>query len=172
MLDPHSAHATATSTGWRLVCGLAALFPHNLHGSSSSTVLGPCTRIRRRRTTSARCRVLRVRSSCVLPYAGSYPRAAGGTVGAVRLSGLRETIQATTGFANRQKTKERLWQAGYHERILRNDEASPSVARYILENPVRAGLTKAIDEYPFAGSGIYDGEALKTAWDEPDPRQT
>ena len=75
-------------------------------------------------------------------------------------------FKQTTGFAYRQKTKERLWQAGYHERILRNDEASPAVVRYILENPVRAGLTKAIGEYPFAGSGIYDGEALKTAWDE------
>jgi putative transposase len=81
-------------------------------------------------------------------------------------------FKQTTGFAYRQKTKERLWQVGYHERILRNDEASPSVVRYILENPVRAGLAKAIGEYPFAGSGVYDAEALKTAWDEPDPRQT
>jgi len=74
-------------------------------------------------------------------------------------------FKQSTGFMYRQKAKEPLWQHGYHERILRNDEASVAVVRYILENPVRAGLTKAIGEYRFAGSGVYDAEALKTAWD-------
>jgi putative transposase len=74
-------------------------------------------------------------------------------------------FKQSTGFMYRQKAKEPLWQHGYHERILRNDEASPAVVRYILENPIRAGLVKTIGEYPFAGSGVYDGEALKTAWD-------
>jgi len=74
-------------------------------------------------------------------------------------------FKQTTGFAHRQATGQSLWQHGYHERVLRNDEASEAVVRYILENPVRAGLTKDIGEYPFAGSGTYDLNGLKTAWD-------
>jgi hypothetical protein len=37
--------------------------------------------------------------------------------------------------------------------------------RYILENPIRAGLAKKLGEYPFAGSDVYDLPALLTAWD-------
>jgi len=40
-----------------------------------------------------------------------------------------------TGFAYRRQTSEPLWQAGYRERVLRNDEATDDVIRYILENP-------------------------------------
>jgi hypothetical protein len=38
------------------------------------------------------------------------------------------------------------------ERVLRNDESMLSVARYILENPVRAGLVARVEDYPFVGS--------------------
>lgn len=70
-----------------------------------------------------------------------------------------------TGFTHRRDLGQALWQHGYHERILRNDEASEAVARYILANPIRAGLAREIGEYPFAGSGVYDLSGLRTAWD-------
>jgi len=70
-----------------------------------------------------------------------------------------------TGFAYRRQTGQRLWQHGYHERVLRNDEVTEVVVRYILENPIRARLSTELDEYPFAGSAKYDLEDLKTAWD-------
>jgi len=38
------------------------------------------------------------------------------------------------------------------DRILRDDEQTIVVARYILENPVRAGLVEGFDEYPYSGS--------------------
>ena len=44
----------------------------------------------------------------------------------------------------------RLWQPGYFDRVLREQESSRVTARYILENPVRAGLTKCVNEHPFA----------------------
>jgi hypothetical protein len=34
------------------------------------------------------------------------------------------------------------------------------VARYIIENPVRAGLAKTVMEYPFVGSQVYDLKEL------------
>jgi putative transposase len=70
-----------------------------------------------------------------------------------------------TGFAHRRQARKSLWQAGYHERILRNDEASDAVVRYILENPIRARLSREIGEYQFAGSGVHDLDDLRTAWD-------
>jgi putative transposase len=33
-----------------------------------------------------------------------------------------------------------LWQPGYYERVLREDDDSRAVARYIVNNPVRAGI--------------------------------
>jgi REP element-mobilizing transposase RayT len=74
-------------------------------------------------------------------------------------------FKQTTGFAYRRETGEPLWQPGFHERVLRNDEATEAVVRYVLENPIRARLSTELGEYPFAGSGKYDCEALKTAWD-------
>ena len=58
-----------------------------------------------------------------------------------------------------------LWQQGYHERVVRSDEASMSVARYILENPVRAGLTRTFQDYPFSGSAKFTKAELADLWD-------
>ena len=45
-----------------------------------------------------------------------------------------------------------LWQEGFYDRVLRREEDARGVARYILENPVRAGLVAHPLEYPFIGS--------------------
>ena len=42
-----------------------------------------------------------------------------------------------------------LWQDGYFERVLRDEEASETVARYIVANPLRAGLVERIEQYPY-----------------------
>lgn len=46
----------------------------------------------------------------------------------------------------------RLWQPGYYDHCLRGDEDLYQQARYILENPVRAGLVGRTDEYPHSWS--------------------
>ncbi len=40
-----------------------------------------------------------------------------------------------------------------------------AVARYILENPVRAGLARTVDEYPHVGSEVWSIAEMLTAWD-------
>ncbi len=47
-----------------------------------------------------------------------------------------------------------LWQRSYYDRILRRDEDSVTVARYILNNPVRRGLVEVVMGYPFSGSFV------------------
>ena len=42
----------------------------------------------------------------------------------------------------------RLWQQGFHDRALRREEHVLDVARYIIANPVRAGLVSKVGDYP------------------------
>ncbi|QNT42356.1 MULTISPECIES: transposase [Pseudomonas] len=41
-----------------------------------------------------------------------------------------------------------IWQAGYYDRALRRDEDIIKVARYIVANPIRAGLVNRAGDYP------------------------
>jgi putative transposase len=43
-----------------------------------------------------------------------------------------------------------VWQAGYFDHALRHDDCVLRHARYILENPVRAGLVRTFDGYAHA----------------------
>lgn len=41
-----------------------------------------------------------------------------------------------------------VWQSNYHDRALRNEESIISVSRYVVANPLRAGLVEHIGDYP------------------------
>lgn len=41
-----------------------------------------------------------------------------------------------------------LWQNGYHDHALRTEEDLQHIARYIVANPLRAGLVNKIGDYP------------------------
>lgn len=43
---------------------------------------------------------------------------------------------------------QRIWQPGFHDRALRRDEQVRRVARYIIANPIRAGLVMRVSDYP------------------------
>jgi len=61
-----------------------------------------------------------------------------------------------------------LWQRYGFERVLRNDEATLIVARYIVENPVRAGLVTKPESSPFSGSQVYSlGDILAAVGETP-----
>jgi putative transposase len=47
--------------------------------------------------------------------------------------------------------RRKLWQRGFHDHILRNDEDVERIGAYILANPVRAGLVDEVAAYPFSG---------------------
>jgi putative transposase len=44
-----------------------------------------------------------------------------------------------------------LWQISYYDHVLRRHEDLLTVARYIWDNPLRAGLVQDRSEYPFSG---------------------
>ena len=41
------------------------------------------------------------------------------------------------------------WQPGFHDHVIRNDENMMSVMRYVIANPIRAGLVESIGDYPY-----------------------
>lgn len=46
----------------------------------------------------------------------------------------------------RNKTTGPLWQRAYHDHAVRSDEDARTMARYIVANPLRAGLVKRIGD--------------------------
>ena len=58
-------------------------------------------------------------------------------------------LRRRTALAYRRLTLAELWQDGYHERVLRHDQATSLVITYMLDNPVRAGLVSNAVDYPY-----------------------
>jgi putative transposase len=83
----------------------------------------------------------------------------------MRSVSVHQAAKQVTGYAYRRRFQRSLWQPGYSERILRGDEATLTVVRYILENSIRAGLAAKLGEYPFASSEVYSLEELLAAWE-------
>jgi putative transposase len=69
-----------------------------------------------------------------------------------------------TGFVHSQRYGAPLWQPGYYDRVLRDDEETETVVRYVLANPVRAGLCRTAEEYPYGGSFVYEIQELLSNW--------
>ena len=82
------------------------------------------------------------------------------------LVGFAHAVKQRTGYEYRKLAPDALWQKGYFEHVLRDDELMPVVARYILANPVRGGLCSAPRDYPFSGSLVWSKEQLDDLWAE------
>lgn len=67
------------------------------------------------------------------------------------LSKLMQRVKAVTATSANLVSRRSgpLWMAGFHDRALRKDEDVRAVARYVVVNPMRAGLAASIGDYPF-----------------------
>ncbi|VEF11474.1 transposase [Pseudomonas fluorescens] len=62
---------------------------------------------------------------------------------------MQKTKSRTTKTVNRLTgRKVPLWQKGFHDRALRREEDLVKMARYIVANPLRAGLVQKLGDYP------------------------
>lgn len=68
----------------------------------------------------------------------------------VSLSALMRRVKCrSTCLINKTSGRRgRLWQKGFHDRALRRDDDVLAVARYIVANPLRAGLVSSVRDYP------------------------
>ena len=83
--------------------------------------------------------------------------------GITEVADLREFLRIfkqRSSFYSKRATGIELWQRGYFERVLREEEDTFAVARYLLGNPVRSGLVESPGEYPFLGSLTMSVRAL------------
>jgi REP element-mobilizing transposase RayT len=55
----------------------------------------------------------------------------------------------STKLARDLGLRERLWQRSFWDHVVRRGEGLEKVARYIVENPVRAGLVTEVSRYPY-----------------------
>ena len=60
-----------------------------------------------------------------------------------------------SAFSHARNHGERLWQEGYFERVLRSEDDCVGIAAYIVANPIRGGLCRAVADYPYIGSDRY-----------------
>mgnify|MGYP000418572673 FL=1 len=64
-------------------------------------------------------------------------------------SAIRGVKSASARRINRYLGRSgRIWQDGYHDHALRREENVREAARYIVANPLRAGLVKSVRHYP------------------------
>jgi REP element-mobilizing transposase RayT len=66
------------------------------------------------------------------------------------MNGLKCAISVSFGATK----KSRLWQPGFFDHILRNDESYSEKCEYVRENPVRAGLVQQAEDWPYQGEFV------------------
>jgi REP element-mobilizing transposase RayT len=66
------------------------------------------------------------------------------------LSGLMKSVkcQVTNRVNAASGHSGSIWQTGFHDHALRKDEDLMAAARYLVANPLRAGLVERLAEYP------------------------
>ncbi|MFJ2362771.1 REP-associated tyrosine transposase [Pseudomonas sp. NPDC087697] len=71
----------------------------------------------------------------------------------LQFGSLSELMQKTKSLSTRAVNratgrKGSLWQQGYHDRALRREVDLVELARYVVANPLRAGLVERLGDYP------------------------
>jgi putative transposase len=87
--------------------------------------------------------------------------------GTTAQSDARRFIAAAKQFSGhwyRQQFSQPLWQRSAWDRIVRTEDNTETVIRYLLMNPVRAGIVSDPLDYPFSGSLVYSRDVLMDAF--------
>jgi len=73
-----------------------------------------------------------------------------------------QRFKQVSGFALREHGRP-FWQQSFFDHVVRPGEDILPIARYILENPWRAGLVQSDDEWLYQGGTLLDGGSLDGA---------
>ena len=63
---------------------------------------------------------------------------------------MMNSIKSYTGnrLRNLLGVQEPIWQTGFHDRAARSYENIEAICRYVVANPLRAGIVQSLGEYP------------------------
>ena len=65
------------------------------------------------------------------------------------LSELMHSMKSYTAHQLLKQGISDVWQDGFHDHAIRDDEDLRVMARYVVANPLRAGLVKNLGDYPW-----------------------
>jgi REP element-mobilizing transposase RayT len=85
---------------------------------------------------------------------------------------LVQRFKQLAGYRFKQQTGRSLWQWSFFDHTLRREEDLVVVARYIVGNPVRAGLTSLEDEWPHQGGTLVGGAKAPSLHSQSDLSET
>jgi REP element-mobilizing transposase RayT len=68
--------------------------------------------------------------------------------GSVPLANVMKMMKCRSARRARRGTGAAIWQPGFHDHAARREESVVALARYIIMNPVRAGLVTRVGDYP------------------------
>src|SRR5207253_760921 len=71
--------------------------------------------------------------------------------------------KSETAFHFKRATRRPLWQHSFFDRATRDHDEMVAFARYVIENPARAGLPEERRHYPIVGSDTTTIEQILTA---------
>jgi putative transposase len=124
-------------------------FGHARHFETAQVVADVLLQIRQRASLDG----FAVAAYCFMPD-HLHLLVEGGTADA-NLKRFVAEFKRRSGYAFARERKTRLWQGGYYDHVLRSDEDLRTCARYVLANPVRAGIVASPADYPFLGSDLW-----------------
>ncbi|OUS68299.1 hypothetical protein B5G52_20050 [Pseudoalteromonas sp. A601] len=64
------------------------------------------------------------------------------------LSSVIAKVKGRTSFLLHKDKKEKIWQTGFYDSLIRDEEHLLHQARYIAANPIRAGIVNNLGNYP------------------------
>jgi putative transposase len=71
---------------------------------------------------------------------------------------MQRVKSVAAGIANAtQGRRGAVWMPGYHDRCVRSEAMLLPMARYVVANPVRAGLVARVSDYPYWGCAWSSG---------------
>lgn len=70
------------------------------------------------------------------------------------MKSFADLAKQKSGYAYSRRFRMPLWHPSYWDRVLREEEGTWDVIRYICDNPLRKGLVKRCEDYPFLGSAV------------------
>jgi putative transposase len=76
------------------------------------------------------------------------------------LKAFVKTWKQSAGYAHKRAVNAPLWQGGFYDRVLRPEDDRRCLIRYLLNNPIRAGLVSDLRDYAYWGSGLCSREQL------------
>lgn len=102
---------------------------------------------------TARLESFAILADCLMPDHAHL--LAEGQTDTASLRRFGKRAKQATGQSYAFSAQRPLWQRGYFDRVIRQDQDVLAAARYIVFNPVRAGLVATPAEYPHSGSDVW-----------------